>query len=1478
MADNKVEIVLSARDDTRAGVASAQAGLKGMETSAAQTAAALRSVPAQMTDIVVSLASGQQPLTVLLQQGGQLKDMFGGVGNAAKAISGYVLSLLTPINVVAAAAAGLGVAFYSGATEADEFRKNLILTGNASGMTVDKFNQMTAAIAGLSGVTRGAAAEALTAMAASGNVGAESLQRFTAAALQLKSAGGTAVADTVKQFEDLGKEPVSASIKLNEQTHYLTLAVYEQIKALEDQGKTSEAGALAQQAWADAIEQRTPQMLENLGYLQRAWRGIKEGVAEAVDAAKEWGRAETKVEQAIRLQTRIGNIDDSLKDPTRAYEWNRLRQIRQQLKTELDGINADINKAQSAAATAAATAARDQAQLAANVAADKLIEGQRSKREKHARELKLLDEQRAKELLSEEKYQQAKAALAKKYEEKPKAAKADKVENAYNTLLDSLNKQLGAAEKLNAVEKLNIELQEKKYAKLNPAQKESLKLIAEQIDAQKRAEAEGKATLTWIADGAEAQKKALKSLSDELEKVTREVATYGKSRSEVAAYELGLIDEQIAAEKALNEEIGVGSSELLRNLEKQRDKRQELLEQASKLDQLDAGKKAAEEAAKAAQKVAAEWEKAIDRIDQAFHDAFVKGIEAASGSLDAFTDSLRTSLKAAVADGLYQLTFKPLVVGFMGALSGAASANPATQGGAGAAQSGLGIMSGLQAAWSGVTGGVANAANSFALSGMGQAVGLSTAGSVATTETAIGTLQVETAGGLTAAGTTFAAAAAPVLGALTAAYAIAEMQKSGWGIDNDKKSGALAAVSVGTLGANVILDRLFGHNRNVSNDAQGITGTFDLSGFEGQSYQERSQKGGAFRSDRRWTDYSAIGSDMDKALDSMLKQAVSGVQTIGKALNVETENALQGFSHTFALQLSENGDMSKAGEKIAAELKKVQDELATRLVPNISDFARYGESASDTFSRLNQEVAATDAILLAMGKNASESFGAVGLASVKAREDLIDLAGGIDKLASKTQSFYANFYSSDEQMKLAATQAQKVLDKGFTDLGLTLPTDRKGFRSLVESYGNDLSTEGNRKLFNALLDLQDEFDAVADAAESSAEKIKSASDKLTSATDAAKQGQGSLFDTFASDAQKLDAAKKLVSDTFASIGKDVPASAAAFLQLSQSIDPATEAGQSLITALSKVSNVFAYVEKSAADSSAALVASAQAIAQASQSRRSVQDQFDPAGSAARAQADINAAFAKYGATNLIPTTREGVAQLAGTIDVNSSLGQEQMAALQSLSGAFDAVFGAQERAAQEAAAAAQSSINAAKTAADEQMRLANQVHDSISGALKSLLGQSEEFESQTRQMAQATLQSALVIAKAGGSLSNFQGLDAALASVTKLDKATFATATGYAVEFGRTANLLTQLEQYTRINGSHENGLDYVPFDGYVAQLHRGERVQTAASAAAADATVEEVKALRQDLNAIGAALATYTQKTAKLMAKFDVEGIYTRA
>ena len=75
--------------------------------SAKQTAAAMRGVPAQMTDIIVSLQGGQRPMTVLLQQGGQLKDMFGGIVPAARALGARVRAVDNPFTLAAAAGAGL---------------------------------------------------------------------------------------------------------------------------------------------------------------------------------------------------------------------------------------------------------------------------------------------------------------------------------------------------------------------------------------------------------------------------------------------------------------------------------------------------------------------------------------------------------------------------------------------------------------------------------------------------------------------------------------------------------------------------------------------------------------------------------------------------------------------------------------------------------------------------------------------------------------------------------------------------------------------------------------------------------------------------------------------------------------------------------------------------------------------------------------------------------------------------------------------------------------------------------------------------------------------------------------------------------------------------------------------------------------------------------------------------------------------------
>lgn len=273
-------------DQAREALGGADASLDRTGMTAKATAAALRNVPAQFTDIVVSLQGGQAPLTVLLQQGGQLKDMFGGIGPAAKALGGYIAGLFTPLTVAGAAVAALGYAFYKGSEEADGYANSLILTGNSAGLTTDQFSAMAKQISSTVGTT-GAAAAALTSIAGSGKIAGDSFQQVAQAAISMEVATGKAVSDTVAEFSKLADDPVKASVALNEQYHFLTASVYSQIAALEQQGKHADAVKLATDAFADAINERTPKIIENLSFWERGYNAV----AKAADQLKNIGRA-----------------------------------------------------------------------------------------------------------------------------------------------------------------------------------------------------------------------------------------------------------------------------------------------------------------------------------------------------------------------------------------------------------------------------------------------------------------------------------------------------------------------------------------------------------------------------------------------------------------------------------------------------------------------------------------------------------------------------------------------------------------------------------------------------------------------------------------------------------------------------------------------------------------------------------------------------------------------------------------------------------------------------------------------------------------------------------------------------------------------------------------------------------------------------------------------------------------------------------
>jgi hypothetical protein len=264
--------------------------LKQAALSARELQFATRQLPLQFTDMVTGLASGQRPLQVLLQQGGQLKDTFGGIGPAAQAMGGYIRGLINPFTLAAAAVVGLGVAWNKAEGEAANFQKALILTGNQAGLTAAELEALARSLDKSTSVTQGKASAVLAQVAATGQFTAEQIELVAKAAIAMEEATGRAVEETVKEFASLKGDPVDAILKLNDAigdgtnvTKFLTRETLEQIKALKEQGREAEATDLAMRALFGAIEERAPLAVQQMTTLQLLVKDMKGGARELGD-------------------------------------------------------------------------------------------------------------------------------------------------------------------------------------------------------------------------------------------------------------------------------------------------------------------------------------------------------------------------------------------------------------------------------------------------------------------------------------------------------------------------------------------------------------------------------------------------------------------------------------------------------------------------------------------------------------------------------------------------------------------------------------------------------------------------------------------------------------------------------------------------------------------------------------------------------------------------------------------------------------------------------------------------------------------------------------------------------------------------------------------------------------------------------------------------------------------------------------------
>lgn len=139
---------------------------------------------------------------------------------------------------------------------------------------------------------------------------------------------------------------------------------------------------------------------------------------------------------------------------------------------------------------------------------------------------------------------------------------------------------------------------------------------------------------------------------------------------------------------------------------------------------------------------------------------------------------------------------------------------------------------------------------------------------------------------------------------------------------------------------------------------QGLTGDYGFDGLAGQSYADVKQKGGWFRSDKKWTQYGALDPGIDRTFDMAARQVRGATTDLAKQLGVDLSGQLAGVKVSLGkLQLS--ADSAEAQQQLEAYLAGMQDRLFTEAVKAAGfggQLDGYFESA-DVFSALSASIA-----------------------------------------------------------------------------------------------------------------------------------------------------------------------------------------------------------------------------------------------------------------------------------------------------------------------------------------------------------------------------------------------------------------------------------------------------------------------------------------------------------------------------------------
>lgn len=249
--------------------------------SAGQYKQAMRMLPAQITDVVTSLASGMPVWMVAIQQGGQIKDSFGGIGNTFKVLLSYINPVTAGIGVLVGSLGILAKSGYDSYKSITDMQNALIETGGYAGVTAEDLDSVAQKVAQTSNSTVGSIREIVTELASTGKYTREQIQSITKATAEWSAATGKSASKIIAEFDKIASDPVKGLEKLNEQYNFLEKGQLTYIDTLSRTKGETEAVSEATKLFADVMEERMKSIADNATPLEKMWNDIKQWASDA---------------------------------------------------------------------------------------------------------------------------------------------------------------------------------------------------------------------------------------------------------------------------------------------------------------------------------------------------------------------------------------------------------------------------------------------------------------------------------------------------------------------------------------------------------------------------------------------------------------------------------------------------------------------------------------------------------------------------------------------------------------------------------------------------------------------------------------------------------------------------------------------------------------------------------------------------------------------------------------------------------------------------------------------------------------------------------------------------------------------------------------------------------------------------------------------------------------------------------------------